>query len=204
MTETIGRRDLLKRGGKRAVGMAYQLATAEAALRPKAWIRPPFAIDELEFMLDCTRCDKCIEACPHDVIFGLAERPEPRAAGTPAMDLLRRGCHMCDDWPCVTACEPAVLKLPQMEAEQSIPAPKLATAKIDRKVCLPYSGPECGACAESCPIPGALEWEDRVRPVINDDLCTGCALCREACIVNPKAVNIVPHMPSVSELTGEN
>ncbi len=204
MTETIGRRDLLKRGGKSAVGMAYQLATAKVALRPKAWIRPPFAIDELEFLLDCTRCDKCIEACPHDVIFALSERPEPRAAGTPAMDLLRRGCHLCDDWPCVTACEPRVLKLPQMEAEQSIPAPKLATAKIDRKSCLPYSGPECGACAESCPIPGALEWEDRVRPVINDDLCTGCALCREACIVDPKAISIAPHLSSVSAPSGEH
>jgi NAD-dependent dihydropyrimidine dehydrogenase PreA subunit len=37
-------------------------------------------------------------------------------------------------------------------------------------------------------VPGALRWTDGVRPVIDEDVCTGCALCREACILDPKAV----------------
>jgi len=190
MTSSIGRRDLFKLGGKQAAGIAYELTAAKVAVRAEAWVRPPFAIDELDFMLGCTRCDKCIDACPHDVLFALGERPQPHAAGTPAMDLPRRGCHMCADWPCVTACEPGVLKRSPEDGGQSPAVPKFAVATIDTKTCLPYAGPECGACAGSCPVPGALDWEGGVRPVIDPELCSGCAMCREACIVDPKAIGI--------------
>ena len=99
---------------------------------------------------------------------------------------------MCADWPCVTVCEPEVLKLPEQSDGPAGPAgpPTLARARIDPQTCLPYQGPECGACAHACPVPGALEWRDGIRPVINPVLCTGCAMCREACIVEPKAVEI--------------
>ena len=73
--------------------------------------------------------------------------------------------------------------------------PKLAAVRIDTRTCLPYSGPECGACAHACPVPGALEWEDGIRPVVNDERCTGCALCREACIVEPKAIEVAAFIP---------
>ena len=36
----------------------------------------------------------------------------------------------------------------------------------------------------------ALEWEGGLRPVIIEEICTGCALCSEACIVEPKAVEV--------------
>jgi ferredoxin-type protein NapG len=122
------------------------------------------------------------------VIFKLPARYGIEVAGTPAMDLANRGCHLCEDWPCVTACEPHALSLPAPEPIEG--APRLANLQIDTDVCLPYSGPECGACADSCPVPGALEWQDGVRPHINQDICTGCALCREVCILTPKAITI--------------
>ncbi|MCK4710349.1 MAG: hypothetical protein KAU21_17165, partial [Gammaproteobacteria bacterium] len=59
---------------------------------------------------------------------------------------------------------------------------------INKETCLPYSGPECGAC-KVCPVEGALVWSME-KPEIDQALCTGCALCREACIVDPKAVMI--------------
>ena len=40
------------------------------------------------------------------------------------------------------------------------------------------------------PVPGAIEWEGGIRPVINQEVCTGCAMCRETCITEPKAVDI--------------
>ncbi len=173
MSGAIGRRDLFRLGG-------------QAFRRAGSWIRPPFAHDELEFLARCTRCDKCIDACPHDVLFALRTEVGRHAAGTPAMDLLRHGCHMCDGWPCVAACAPGALALPEGETAP----PKFAAARIDPAVCLPYSGPECGACAGSCPVPGALNWDGGVRPVIDAEHCTGCGLCREACIADPKAVQI--------------
>jgi ferredoxin-type protein NapG len=196
MNSSIGRRDLFKLGGRKVADIASQLATAKAARRAEGWVRPPFALDELDFLLNCTRCGKCIEACPHDVLFELPASAGRHAAGTPAMELLQHGCHLCTGWPCVAACAPGSLKLPEGDADQPPAAPKFAVARIDQTACLPFSGPECGACAGSCPIPGALDWEGGVRPVIDQEICTGCALCREACILDPKAIQISVLVPN--------
>jgi len=153
------------------------------------WIRPPYALDELEFLLACTRCGMCAEACPHDVIFNLQARLGVKVAGTPALDLLNKGCHLCEDWPCVTACEAKALLLPQTEDEAPPPLPQLALADIDTTTCLPYMGPECGACDGSCPVPDAF-YMAMEKPHINPEHCVGCGLCREACILENKAISI--------------
>ncbi len=186
--------------------MAVQEAEARANERASRWIRPPFAVAELDLLIKCTRCNACIEACPHDVLFPLSTKFGVQVAATPAMDLVNKGCHMCADWPCVNACEPDALKLPDASNQEdsanqdntgaddeqrvvTVAPPVLAAASIDRTVCLPYLGPECGACSGSCPVPGALVWAGE-KPRIDADHCTGCALCREACIAAPKAVVI--------------
>ena len=117
---------------------------------------------------------------------------------TPAMDLMNHGCHMCEDWPCVNACPKDVFVMPQAENgdEGAEPEsdkghralPRISVVTINTKTCLPYNGPECGAC-KVCPVEGAMSWQME-RPVINGELCTGCALCREACIIEPKAINV--------------
>lgn len=183
----MDRRTFLRSGVKKAAEAAHQIAEESLASRALRWIRPPFALTEIDFLITCTRCDACIEACPHKVVFPLSTRLGPSVAGTPALDLLHRGCHMCEDWPCVTACEPGALALPEGE---KTPPPTLARAAIDSKTCLPYSGPECGACAHACPVPNALQWIGGVKPVIDAEHCTGCGMCREACIVSPKAITI--------------
>ena len=185
----MDRREFFKAGLQKATETAVQLVDETVAQRASHWLRPPFAQAELEFLLACTRCDKCIEACPHDVIFNLPARLGAQVAGTPAMDILNKGCHLCDDWPCVNACEPKALQLPVPAEDTAPPLPKLAYAEINTSSCLPYQGPECGACKPACPVPGAMTW-DREKPQINPEFCTGCGLCREACIVEPKAVNI--------------
>jgi len=189
------RRDFFRLGVRKATEIGAQVMSAAVESPAPNWIRPPFALSEPEFLETCTRCDKCIEACPHDVLFALPSARGPRATGTPAMDLLNRGCHMCADWPCVNACEPAALKQPE---GPSLAPVKLAWVRIDTNTCLPYSGPECGACAESCPVPGALGWEG-ARPFIDEETCMGCALCREACIVDPKAIKIDVFLPETEE-----
>ncbi len=183
----MDRRVFFKTGARKAAQVAYHVAGERAAQRAKHWIRPPFALPEVDFLISCSRCDACIEACPHQVLFPLAARLGATVMGTPAMDLLNRACRLCEDWPCVAACEPGTLELPEAEEE---PLPRLAHAAIDKDSCLPYSGPECGACAHACPVTDALQWQGGVKPVIDVGRCTGCAMCREACIVSPKAVAI--------------
>ena len=108
----MDRRNFFRMGLQKAAETAVRLADESVTQRARHWIRPPFAQAELEFLLACTRCDKCIEACPHDVIFKLPARLGAQVVGTPAMDVLNKGCHLCEDWPCVNACEPDALRLP--------------------------------------------------------------------------------------------
>ncbi len=184
------RRDFFRLGAHKAAKIVSHVALEKFSGPTGSWIRPPFALSEIAFEQACTRCDACIDACDFDVLFPLTEDHGRREAGTPAMDLVNKGCHMCVDWPCVTVCEPGALKIPEGDAIE----PRLARVRIDPETCLPYSGPECGACAQACPVPGALEWHGGTRPFVNQTLCTGCALCREACIVEPKAVEVVPRV----------
>jgi len=191
----MDRRDFFRRSLGRAAEKAVEIVDEKVAARAVHWIRPPFAESELEFILSCTRCNACIEACSYNIIFPLASKNGADVMNTPALDLLNSGCHLCDDWPCVTACETSALSLPQMEGdvkeEDSTVRqfPILAKAFINIELCLPYQGPECGACASSCVVEGALVWKME-RPSINLELCTGCALCREHCITEPKAILI--------------
>lgn len=213
----MDRREFLHKGITRLTDAAFETAAEQARKNARRWIRPPYALDELDFLLACTRCDKCVEACPHQVIFNLPARVGLQVAGTPALDLTNKGCHLCVDWPCVNACESGALFIESLPAkdgegekkeeeneeeekeeyikgtEQEFdpprPLPLLAIADIDTETCLPYNGPECGACKNSCPVPLALQWQQE-KPFIDPEHCVGCGLCREVCIVEPKAVTI--------------
>ena len=190
-------RSALRRGAKTVVDHAEEKVEKEA----RRWIRPPFAINELDFLLACSRCGDCVQACPHEVIFPLPARLGATVVGTPALDLLNKSCHLCKEWPCVQSCEETALSLPEMDSDtqEDVTAdletyhpvfpPKMALVSIDTNTCLPYQGPECGACAGSCPVPEALIWQG-TKPVISDDQCVGCGLCRAACIVDPAAIEI--------------
>lgn len=181
----MDRREFFRRGVGKVSETAVKQVDARLAQRVN-WIRPPFALPELDFLLACTRCDDCRKACPHEIIFPLAARLGADVVATPALDLLNQACHLCPDWPCVQACKTGALQLPA--AAQDV-LPKLARMSIDTQTCLPYLGPECGACADACPVPGALSWEQE-RPHIDPQHCTGCALCRQACVLEPKAIKV--------------
>jgi len=193
----INRREFFKSALNRSTKQAVKYIDKKVNSAATHWIRPPFAITELEFLLSCTRCDACIDACPHDVIFPLSAKLGASVIGTPALDLINKGCHLCDDWPCVNACEAQALQFPEKTIKDrvnddhlvKIAAPKLAFAEINEEACFPYSGPECGACKSSCTIEGALIW-DQQRPIIDMEFCVGCGLCREVCIVEPSAIII--------------
>ena len=189
----LKRRAFFLAGTRKVAEVTITKVDERVKQRAKHWIRPPYALDELDFLTTCTRCGECIDACPHQVIFPLSSRLGASVTKTPALDLLNKSCYLCADWPCVTTCKPGALKFPQ-EIQKSSPdtedtIPRIALASINTQSCLPYNGPECGACASSCPIPDALSWCSQ-KPSINPEYCIGCGLCREACITDPKAIEI--------------
>lgn len=192
----MDRRDFFRAGIKKVTNTVVHEIDARVEKKAKRYIRPPYALNEVEFLLACTRCDDCIESCPHDVLFKLSAKLGADVVATPAMDLLKKGCHLCEDWPCVTACTTGALKLPEVSDESSNddevkppPLPRLAKVSINEASCLPFSGPECGACVPDCPVPNAIILEME-KPHIDMTYCVGCGLCREACILEDKAIDI--------------
>jgi ferredoxin-type protein NapG len=158
------------------------LSATAARRRTIPVLRPPGAIDEPSFLAGCTRCELCIEACPHDAIVHAPEQLR-EAAGTPMIDADRQPCLMCADFPCIAACEPGVLsdQLPKM----------MGTARINAHLCLPHHGTNCTVCSEHCPVKNAIVINE-VKPAVNETTCTGCGVCRSVCPAPENAILLMP------------
>lgn len=146
------------------------------------YLRPPGALSEAEFLTHCTRCDACAKACPHFAIFTLTKEAG-LAAHTPIMAPDEKACHMCSDFPCITACEPKALIL----LEDAPPKP-LGYVSINKDTCFTFRGPECGACAGLCPTPVQALKIFLNKPKVDASLCIGCGLCIEACPTTPSSI----------------
>jgi MauM/NapG family ferredoxin protein len=146
-------------------------------------LRPPGAVAEQDFLEACTRCGDCATACPHDAIREAPARLRA-AAGTPSIDPIAAPCMLCDDLPCIAACETGALR---SEAPST-----LGLAQVQPLDCLNRLGSSCSVCLERCPVPGALELVGDV-PVANERLCTGCGICQHVCPSPQNAIAILPN-----------
>ncbi len=159
-------------------------------------VRPPGAVAEDLFLARCTRCADCIEACPHHAIVGAPARFRD-AAGTPSIDASVSPCRMCEDFPCIAACEPQALV---------DNADKMGTARVRRFDCLNELGSPCSSCIEHCPVEGAIAWgrvsQHRTKtPVVSDQRCTGCGVCHFVC---PAPVNAIAILPNIRRRSKAN
>lgn len=145
-------------------------------------LRPPHAVAEPLFLSGCTRCRACLEACPHGAIVPAPARFRA-AAGTPMIDPITQPCLLCEDTPCVTACEPKVLR-------SDLPL-RMGTARINVVTCLAHLGSFCSVCAEHCPVEGAIEVRGG-RPTIDARACIGCGVCQHVCPAPENAVLLTP------------
>lgn len=144
--------------------------------------RPPHAVPESEFVVGCTKCDACIQACPPHAIFRAPES-EGILAGLPIIDADSQPCLMCDDMPCVPACEAGVLRLDAPLA--------MGKATIDSTDCIAYQGTTCTVCIERCPVENAITMEAGL-PKIDQDICTGCGVCLYVCPAPSNAIHLLP------------
>lgn len=160
----------------------FDLVASEA---PPVRRRPPGAVREEHFLQLCIACGDCAEACPHDAVHTLADWVE-HGARTPVMQPDSRPCHMCAGFPCAAACQEGALRVPSSATWA------MGTVAIAEDRCLPFLGPECGACAGTCPHGlDALRLE-RGRPSVDPVECVGCGLCIDACPVDPPAIVLMP------------
>lgn len=145
--------------------------------------RPPSAINEEQFLAGCTRCNACADACPHQAIVQASTPHRPDQANTPVIYADQQPCLMCEDFPCIAACEPQVLK-PQIPKS-------MGTASITQHLCLAYHGTDCDVCLRQCPVAGAITAING-RPVVNEEVCSGCGVCRFVCPAPENAVLLMP------------
>ena len=108
----IDRATFLRQGWRRLLNSAAQGAGAALDLvdnqLSSSLLRPPGALPEAEFLLSCTRCNGCVEACPHGSIVKAPPQAGP-AAGTPQILPANLPCYLCEDLPCIKACSDGAL-----------------------------------------------------------------------------------------------
>lgn len=158
---------------------------AKIAKKLKGPVRPPGAIDEVSFLSTCTRCNKCFEACPHGAIF---RKPldSGLSANTPYLEPATQACHLCEDFPCIAACDDKAL-LP-VKGPSSV---RMGRAVVNEEACHTYDDKVCTLCYDVCPFPDeALTIDDDYHPVVLD-ACTGCGACHSRCPLHPVGIQVM-------------
>ena len=132
------------------------------------WLRPPGAVEEELFLDRCTRCGDCVDACPVECI-GLSPRDK-----TPEIFPDQVPCSLCEDFPCVAACETEAL-LP-VSGRQHV---QMGLAVVSHRFCTAAQG--CNACVSQCPM-RALEMDfGSLRLKVDERACVGCGICQQVC-----------------------
>ena len=202
------RGDFLKSLGTLFAGfVANRLEDAVTGLGPKL-LRPPGALDEFAFLTQCTRCDKCMRACPENAIV-VATPSAGLALKTPYLDPRAIPCFLCTTLPCIAECDDGALVWPELTLADGrvIEGPKavrMGTARVLPKHCVTFGTLErearaCRICVDRCPYPEEAiriappaEGEAIGHPVVEADVCTGCGLCVFACPSEPAAILVEP------------
>jgi len=206
LDEHHDRGDFFKSLGTLMAGFLAERVSAVVTGAGPTLLRPPGALDEFEFLIACTRCDQCIQACPQ-VSIVRAGATSVLAAGTPMVEPRSMPCFLCTSLPCITACPEGALVWPKRKVgDQELegpPAVKMGTARVKPRLCLTYArdgqpAQPCRTCVDRCPYPevairmGATGEDGLSHPEVVADFCTGCGLCTFGCPAPDPAIIVQP------------
>lgn len=142
-------------------------------------LRPPWLLNPASFTESCTRCNKCIELCPEDILVA-------GGGGFPRVEFSQGECTFCGD--CTRHCEADLF-------DQLLDNKHLGwthKALVDER-CLTNYGVMCRSCEDACE-PRAIRFPlvaGKVpQPFIDIDACTGCGACIRPC--PETAISLMP------------
>jgi ferredoxin-type protein NapG len=186
---SYGRRDFLKDSVISTVNAARELVKqaegVPAELPPPPmrmdWLRPPGAVEEPLFLERCTKCNDCVTACPPGAITA-----HP-LDGTPVLFADQSPCLLCEDLPCITACETEAL-LPV----EGITHVQMGIARVSHRLCT--AGQGCHACVSKCPTDALVMDVASLHLSVVKEACVGCGMCEMICktVNDHVAIRVVP------------
>lgn len=147
------------------------------------YLRPPGAVVQSEMATLCSRCGKCVAACPAKCIKLDAEV----AGGLPHIVARESPCVVCDDLSCMKACPTGALKL-----VESIASIRMGIAAVDHACCVRTLGEHCTLCIDPCPMGEAAIGIDAHNQVQVRPGCIGCGICERACPTEPASIWVMP------------
>ncbi len=154
------------------------------------WLRPPGALEEAQFLETCTGCGDCLDACPHESIRVLEEAPASEAVArkeTPVIYPDEQPCYLCEDFPCIAACEPEALR-----PVGSRKAVNMGIAVVSQRICT--AGQGCHACVSQCPTRALAMDFASLAIRVEEALCVGCGICEHICktVNDHVAIKVAP------------
>lgn len=135
-----------------------------------AGIRPPWSVDNEQFIAGCSRCGDCVSQCETNILI-IGD------GGFPEVKFSQGECSFCQR--CVGVCQQPIFRPTTEQAWQH---------KIDiTSNCLAQRLVECRTCQDYCETQ-AIRFKPQLgqpaKPNINLADCNGCGACLGACPVN--------------------
>lgn len=169
----ISRRDFVAAGAACTAAIGLGGAGAFAAQADAVFVRPPGCVSEDDLVSRCTRCQRCVAACPYSIVQPVTLKEGFVSWGTPELNFKTGYCDYC--MKCVEVCPTGALTMDAPTADN------LGVAKVISDVCVAWDWTGCTVCADKCPVEGAITIDGHGRPVVDETLCDGCGLCENAC-----------------------
>ena len=159
----------------------------ESGLRNSRLIRPPGALPEGEFVSVCSGCGECLKVCPNNALqstlleAGLAGLYTPRLV--PRIGYCEEFCNFCGK-----VCPTEAIRYLSFEEKRLL---QMGVAHIDKTRCIAWDTEKiCLVCNEQCSY-HAVVGDEKKRPIVKEEKCTGCGICENKCPVDGEAAIIV-------------
>jgi len=171
----------------------------ETGLKNNRLIRPPGSLPEEKFVSVCSGCGECLKVCPNNALqsalleAGLAGLYTPRLV--PRIGYCEEFCNFCG-----RICPTEAIQHVSLEEKRLI---QMGVAHIDKTRCIAWDTEKiCLVCNEQCSY-HAIVGDEKKRPIVKEEKCTGCGICENKCPVDGEAAIIVYSSGVQKKLTPE-